>query len=154
MQLGYAWRLQNSQERQEELDRWREGFNKSTHVSLKNVSPAKAYGRKSVQGSLPVVLLDYPGLERRRVGKGGGISLNGHEHFLSTALAGWDVALKEIADGRLEVRFAQASLGILDPEKVEFTPAANAIAQVSPAASTQDAIHKLDVSQDEPTISQ
>ncbi|MFZ4777083.1 MAG: hypothetical protein ACOYM3_17065 [Terrimicrobiaceae bacterium] len=123
MQLGYAWRLQNSQERQEELDRWREGFNKSTHVSLKNVSPAKAYGRKSVQGSLPVVLLDYPGLERRRVGKGGGIRLNGLEHFLSTALAGWDVALKEIADGRLEVRFAQLSLGILDPEKVEFIPA-------------------------------
>ncbi len=156
MQLGYAWRLQNSQERQEELDRWREEFNKSTHVSLKKSPHSGFKFPHSALSSapLPVVLLDYPGLERRRVGKGGGISLNAHEHFLSTALAGWDVALKEIADGRLEVRFAQLSLGILDPEKVEFIPAANAIAQVSPAASTQNTAHKLDVKHDEPTISQ
>ncbi len=43
--------------------------------------------------------------------------------FLSTALAGWDIALAPREDGHLDVRFTQVSLGTLDPEKVEFTSA-------------------------------
>ncbi|MEI8310562.1 MAG: hypothetical protein WCH98_07395, partial [Verrucomicrobiota bacterium] len=123
MQLGYAWRLQNSQERQQELDRWREEFNNTQQPNLKNVSPAKAYRCKPALTTLPVVQLEYPGLERRRVGRGGCFRLNGCGCFISTALAGWDIALAPREDGLLDVRFAQASLGILDPNKIEFTPA-------------------------------
>jgi len=35
----------------------------------------------------------------------------------------WDIALAPREDGQLDLRFARISLGTLDPEKVEFTPA-------------------------------
>ena len=123
MQLGYAWRLQNAQERQEELDRWRIDFNSTTQAHLQNKSPAKIYRCKPSHGAPPVFQLEYPGLEPRRVGKGGLFHFKGFTCFLSTALAGWDIALASREDALLDVRFAQVTLGTLDPEKVEFTPA-------------------------------
>jgi len=56
------------------------------------------------------------------VGKGGCFHFKGISCFLSTALTGWDIALASREDGLLDVRFAQAALGTLDPKKVEFTP--------------------------------
>ena len=117
MQLGFAWQLQNFQERQQELDRWRDDLNNTQCSTFKFQLSAFS------STPLPVVQLEYPGLERRRVGRGGCFRLKGRECFLSTALAGWDIALAPREDGLLDVRFAQAYLGILDPNKIEFTPA-------------------------------
>ena len=125
MLLGYAWQLQNAEQRQHELDRWREEFNKTTNVSLKNSSrPGFKPPHHSASDATPsLVQLEYPGLECRRVGKRGCFHFGGRTCFLSTALAGWDIALAPREDGQFDVRFARVSLGILDPEKVEFTPA-------------------------------
>ncbi len=158
MPLGYAWRLQNTQERQQELDRWREDFNNTTQPGQKNppassFSPPRSASSSTPAGCrsgrlprerplacgqvssfsfppsafssapLPIVQLDYPGLERRRISRAGYFRFRGSECFLSTALTGWDIALAPREDGHLDVRFAQVSLGTLDPEKVEFTPA-------------------------------
>jgi len=119
MQLGYAWRLQNAQERQEELDRWRENFNSTPQANLQNKAPAKGYHCKPSREALPVFQLEYPGLEPRRVGKGGSFYFKGISCFLSTALTGWDIALASRDDGLLDVRFAQivpAPLQVLSAE--------------------------------------
>jgi len=42
--------------------------------------------------------------------------------FLSTALRGWDVGLKALKDGTLEVYFARLLLEHLDPETASLIP--------------------------------
>ena len=121
--LGFAWKLQSTEERQEALDAWRDKFNRSPLLILNDRTPSSLHGKQPAVTRVPTVEIEYPSLVRRLVGKTGAIRFNGRSCFLSSALAGWDVSLTEQEDGLLDVRFAQASLGKLDPEKVAFTPA-------------------------------
>jgi hypothetical protein len=76
-------------------------------------------------GSSTSSLLGLTKFSARWLAMGINRQLKGRECFLSTALAGWDIALAPREDSQLDVRFAQSSLGTLDPENVEFTPASN-----------------------------
>jgi hypothetical protein len=64
--------------------------------------------------------LEYPQMCSRRVSACGAIKLDGQSLFLSTALAGWSVGLKPIAQDRLEVWFGHLLLGEIDPSASSF----------------------------------
>ena len=53
----------------------------------------------------------------------GTIKLDGQSLFLSSALAGWSVGLKPIAQDRLEVWFGRLLLGEIDPVASNFVRA-------------------------------
>jgi hypothetical protein len=60
----------------------------------------------------------YPlNLEIRRVSSAGAFRLNAHQVFLSTALAGHDIALEEIEDGLWNIVFYRTLLGRFDERR-------------------------------------
>jgi len=119
--LGFAWKLQSTEERQEAVDAWRDKFNRSPLLLLNDMTPSALLGKQPAAMRVPAVEIEYPSLVRRLVHKTGIIRFNGRTCFLSSALAGWDVSLTEREDGFYDVHFARLTLGILDPKKVEFT---------------------------------
>ncbi len=65
-------------------------------------------------------ILEYPGMDARRVLSTGKISWGGSRYFITTSLAGWSVGLKHLAEGRLEVRFGRCWGGGLSPGRKSF----------------------------------
>ena len=85
------------------------------HEALRDEPPASCYvaSRRPLPRRLPP--LEYPGhLEVRRVDRAGQIAWNGKGVFVTTALAGEDVAFEEVGDGLWTIRFATVVLGRLD----------------------------------------
>jgi len=100
---------------QETLDLWRQNFNfERPHDSLGMRFPAELYrpSERKYQGTPEE--LDYPQMCPRRVSSDGMIKVDAHPYFLTTALAGWNIGLKPIAQERFEVWFGRLLLGEID----------------------------------------
>jgi transposase InsO family protein len=111
------------QDRQAALDVWKREFNEERpHESLGMKMPSEVYESSKKKWEGTPDQLDYEGLMTRRVNPTGQIRFENQLIFLSTALHGWDVGLKALKDGTLEVYFAKLLLGHLDPETASFIP--------------------------------
>jgi hypothetical protein len=110
-------------DRQAALDVWRREFNEERpHESLGMRMPKEVYKPSKRKWEGTPDQLDYEGLITRRVQKNGEIRFENQSIFLSTAIHGWDVGLKPLKNGTLEVYFAKLLLGYLNPETASFTP--------------------------------
>lgn len=98
---------------QARCDRWRQEFNHvRPHDALGGKVPADVYVKS---GRAPVVRKpDYSNYAVRRVSRTGTIRFNEDRAFLSSALAGYDVALQSISGIRVRVRFYEHDLGVLE----------------------------------------
>ena len=106
---------------QEALDLWRQSFNcERPHESLGMKCPAEFYRPSERKYEGTPEDLEYPQMCPRRVTAGGQIKLDGQRIFLSTALAGWSVGLKPIAQDRLEIWFGRLLLGEIDSSASSF----------------------------------
>jgi putative transposase len=97
---------------QEAMDVWRQSFNyERPHEALGMRCPAELYtaSPRKYQGTPED--LEYPQMCARRVSSDGAIRIDGQQLFLSSALAGWSIGLKPIAEERMEVWFARLLLG-------------------------------------------
>jgi len=98
------------------------------HEALADEPPASCYqpSRRTLPTSLPP--LDYAGhLEIRRVSSVGCVSWAGRPLFLTSALAGEDVAFEEIDDGLWTVQFATIALARYDERQRTIHPITNAV---------------------------
>jgi transposase InsO family protein len=117
---------QNSLQQQERFDAFRHEFNEERpHESLNMQRPAEVY--RPSERLLPPVLPDltYPLHDDvLEVSRAGHIRLpRGRQCFLSYALAGQPVGLREALDGRWLVTYVDLDLGNYDPRSGEFEPA-------------------------------
>jgi transposase InsO family protein len=118
----------NLMQQQERFDEFREEFNeRRPHEALDMKRPTEVY-----QPSTRPLPKTLPDLEYRLhddtlvVGRGGHIRLpRGRQVFLSVALAGLSVGLREEADGRWLVTFVNLDLGKYDPSVGTFEPMAS-----------------------------
>jgi hypothetical protein len=109
------------QDRQAALDVWRREFNEERpHEFLGMKMPSEVYEPSKKEWEGTPDQLDDEGLMTRRVNPTGQIHFENQLIFLSTALHGWDVGLKALKDGTLEVYFAKLLLGHLDTETASF----------------------------------
>jgi putative transposase len=110
---------------QDAFDLWRYEFNhERPHEALAMACPADVYRPSERRYEGTPVVLDYNGMDTRRVDeKQGTIRYHGERLFLSTALGGWDVGLAPQPDGPIEVWFADLLVGHLDPNTASFTAA-------------------------------
>ena len=95
------------------------------HEALRDCSPASCYqpSARSLPARLPPI--EYAGhLEIRRVSEIGQVSWRGHFYFVSSALAGEDVAFEEVDDGVWTVYFANVILGRVDERHRRIHPVA------------------------------
>ena len=110
-------------DRQAALDVWKREFNEERpHESLGMKMPSEVYEPSKRKWEGTPDQLDYEGIMTRRVMGTGQIRFENQLIFLSTALRGWDVGLKALKDGTLEVYFARLLLGHLEPETASFIP--------------------------------
>jgi len=110
-------------DRQAALDVWRKEFNEERpHEALGMKMPSEIYAASHRKWEGSPGQLDYEGLMTRRVQTTGEIRFESQPVFLSTALHGWNVGLKPLGDGSLEVYFAKLLLGHLHPDTASFTP--------------------------------
>lgn len=101
------------QDRQAALDLWKREFNEERpHESLGMKMPSEVYEPSKLKWEGTPDQLDYEGLMTRRVKSSGFICFEKELIFLSSALSGWDVGLKALRDGTLEVYFAKLLRGI------------------------------------------
>ena len=127
------------QGRQATLDTWTQEFNhERPHEALGMKTPAEVYVKSTRAWQGTPTELDYKGLSKRRVNRVGCISYEDEHYFLSTALAGWDLGLKAIPHGKLEVYFGALLLGHLEPASASFcgiqSQAGAAPAEAAPAS--------------------
>ena len=109
------------QGRQATLDVWTKEFNEERpHEALGMKTPAEVYQKSPRPWQGTPEELAYEGLAQRRVQSTGAIRYAGHSYFLSGSLAGWNVGLKAVRAGKLEVYFASLLLGHLEPASVSF----------------------------------
>ena len=99
---------------QRAADRWRTQFNQvRPHEALAMRTPAEVYVR-SVRRYRGVTLPTYPlNHARRRVNRVGCIRYSGKIVFISSSLAGFEIAAR-LKAGRLSVRFYGLRLGLFD----------------------------------------
>jgi transposase InsO family protein len=110
-------------DRQAALDVWKQEFNEERpHESLGMKMPSEVYEPSKIKWEGTPDQLDYEGLMTRRVKGTGHIRFENQSIFLTTALHGWDVGLKALGDGTLELYFAKLLLGHLDPDTASFIP--------------------------------
>lgn len=123
-------------DRQAALDVWKREFNEERpHESLGMKMPSEVYEPSNRKWEGTPDQLDYEGIMTRRVMGTGQIRFENQLIFLSTALRGWDVGLKALKDGTLEVYFARLLLGHLEPETASFIPIMpNALEAIKEAA--------------------
>jgi len=98
------------------------------HAALHDQTPAMIYtpSHRPFPARLPP--LEYAGhLEIRRVSHVGCVSWNGCPQFLSSALAGEDVAFEEIDDGLWTLHFATVALARYDERHRTLHPIALAV---------------------------
>ncbi len=100
---------------QRECERWMVEFNEvRPHDALAGKTPAEVY-RDSERRSLQPLAPSYPpGWETRHVSKGGTITVNGDHVFVSSALVGQIIGLKQEGVLRWRARFFEVDLGTLE----------------------------------------
>lgn len=108
---------------------WREEYNQvRPHEALGYRTPAQVYTPSTRRFEGTPDQLAYPnGFTDRRVRRRGTISFENSQVFISTALRGWNVGLREEKDGLVGVWFAAMRLGTIDRRTDSFTPAAPAV---------------------------
>jgi len=105
------------------FEQWRQEFNtERPHEALQLATPAEVYrpSDRAYEGTPEA--LDYQGRETRRVGGDGQIRFRSRPVLISAALAGWDVALGEQREERIELWFASLLLGHLHADTLSFRP--------------------------------
>jgi len=108
---------------QQSFDTWRHEFNtQRPHEALNMATPAEIYTPSVRPYTGTPEALDYPGKETRRVHEKGHISFAAQHVQLSTALAGWDIALGGQHEDRIELWFANLLLGHLHAATISFQP--------------------------------
>ena len=112
-------------EQQAVLDVWRQTFNEERpHEALGMRMPAEVYERSARTYDPTAVELSYPiGFLERRVGGSGQVKVRGTQIGLSEALAGYDVGLESLADGRYAVWFGRLCVGEIDLPTGKFQAA-------------------------------
>jgi hypothetical protein len=106
------------------FDLWRQIFNyERPHETLGMRCPGELYRSSERKYEGTPDELHYPQMCARRVGAKGAIKVDNQHFFLSTALAGWDVGLKPLAQDRLEVWFGRLLLGQVDLSVGQFVRA-------------------------------
>jgi putative transposase len=126
MHLDISRQLERTdyQERQPALDLWRTEFNEERpHEALGMRFPAEVYEPSKRRYLCTPEVLEYPGMETRKVNSGGMVKFDGMNYFLSNALTGWNVAIIPAQNGLYKVAFAGLSLGHLEPSTQAFLPA-------------------------------
>ena len=119
----------NLLKQQERFVAWIEGFNhERPHEALGQRRPAQLYNSSSRSLRDASGRLEYPLHDQTRpVSPSGHIRvLSGRRHsavFISAALAGERVGLRELDDGRWLVSYATIDLGCYDPAQERFVPA-------------------------------
>lgn len=116
----------NSLQQQERFDAFRREFNEERpHEALDMQRPAQVYKRSERPLAAPLPELAYPLHDDvLEVSRGGHIRLpRGRSCFLSYALVGQPVGLREQPDGRWLVTFVALDLGTYDPRNGAFEPA-------------------------------
>lgn len=113
----------------EALTAWRELYNRERpHEALSLRVPASVYTSSTTPYRGTPEEIDYPdGWLERRVSRQGVIRLEGAPIFLTTALRGWNVGLREENDGSMSVWFAGLRLGTIDPQTDGFRAATAAV---------------------------
>ncbi len=114
----------NLREQQRAFDRFRAEYNTDRpHESLGQKTPASVYMRpgRGYPTKLPEV--EYPGhYSVRRVKQNGDFKWNGTEIYLSAALAGERVGLKQVDDGFWRMYFSFYPIGLIDERTLRITP--------------------------------
>ncbi len=117
---AWSWR-----EQQRRFDRFREEYNQERpHEALGQVPPASCYqpSERSWPTRLPEIAYD-PDFEVRRVEQGGQIRWRGQKVFVSHALAGEPVGLKQIGSAAWQMQFSLYGLGVVEGERTRlWTP--------------------------------
>ena len=107
---------------QQRFDTWRRTYNeRRPHEALANTPPADHYtaSHRSLPPRPPI--LEYPdGVELRHVGQHGSFRWRQANVFLSTALEGEYVSLRETADGEWTVAFGPLTLGVYSDHNLAF----------------------------------
>jgi transposase InsO family protein len=114
----------NLLQQQERFDEFREEFNQQRpHEALEMRRPAEAYEPSSRPYPHPLPEPSYPTHDDVViVNRYGHLSMPGHKNvYLSVALAGQPVGVREEDDGRWLVTFTQLNLGHIEPDS-SFTP--------------------------------
>ncbi len=110
------------------------------HEALADQPPASCYQPSRRRLPTRLLPLEYAGhLEIRRVSSVGCVSWDGRPQFLSSALAGEDVAFEEIDDGIWTVQFATIALARYDERHRSIRPIANAVTAGRSAGSAGSA---------------
>lgn len=110
-------------QQQERFDEFRDEFNlERPHEAIKLRPPAKLYKPSAKTLPAELVPLDYPlHDDSRPVSSSGSVYVNGKTFFLSSALAGEFVGLREVDPGRWDVSFMHYELGRFDEASREFS---------------------------------
>ena len=109
---------------QEAFDLWRQEFNtQRPHEALGMATPAECYQPSERRYEGTPEILDYQGMETRRVQQTGVIRLRNEPIRISTSLAGWDVGLRERESDQVELWFANLLLGHVHLNTLSFKAA-------------------------------
>jgi transposase InsO family protein len=129
-------------QQQERFDAFRDEFNRARPHEALGMKPPSSVYQPSARRLSAVGELEYPFHDEVvRVGNGGHarvLTARRGNVFLSEALAGERVGIRELSDGRLLVTYASLDLGVVDPQTRKFMRAdreANT-ASDTPQAST------------------
>lgn len=110
-------------ETQAVLDEWRETFNEERpHEALGMRVPAEVFCASERRYMGTPEDLEYEGMDRRRIQSHGGIIWAGQKIFITTALQGWSVGLKQMGEGLWNVWFGRLLLGQLEDATASFRP--------------------------------
>jgi transposase InsO family protein len=121
--LAASTSIDSSATRQEAFEVWRQQFNQQRpHEALGMKCPAELYAKSSRRYEGTPQAITYPAMEVRRVQKAGGLRYGGSTYQISTALAGWDVGLRQV-QGQMEVHFGRLLVGWLDTTSESFKAA-------------------------------
>ena len=97
--------------------------NERPHEALGMKTPSSVYEASSKHYPEKVLEPQYDeGMDVRRVRDGGEISFRGNYYYLSEVLSGERVGLKELYDGRYEVRFSFHPICIIDLKEMKVRP--------------------------------
>jgi transposase InsO family protein len=116
------------------FDLWREEFNwRRPHEALGGRCPAEMY-QKSARRMPSAVAIDYGSdMLTRKVSKAGMITWGQIKIFVSGALAGWPVGLRQCDPDHLEIWFTNLLLGHLEVSSARFLRAASRPQETSDA---------------------
>ena len=114
----------NMAQQQRMLDRWRTDFNEiRPHEALDNRKPAEIYTPSERQYREPRGAVEYPSDHViRRVRQNGSIRWHCKLLFVSGALVGESLGLKQIDEHRWNVHFTDLKIGIMDTQLMKVLP--------------------------------